>query len=391
MRPGNLLSRLGHGDRTAALLVAFVAVGLLASTCGPGGRGDELAAGTGGPMVAPDALAPDAPAAVRQRAFEQADANGDGTIGPDELDVFFAALARAPVEADQAATTVPDFVGPTEVLPPVDTDDPRLFAVGDSVLEASSPTLAHMLPSWDLAADARVGRRVPEGAAVIEERRPDIGDVAVIVLGHNYARGEGFAAQLNRIMRDLWSLDRVVWVTVAEFDAGPMEANAVIRAAPERWPNVVVADWAELAAANPGYLQADGVHLTASGVLALADLMARGVGPGPIPGVPGIVAVDVPLGPSTPTGPGPSPPTPTPEGPGGPPGPAPTSTTTRPSTSSTTTRPVATTTSPPTLPPVTTSPVTTAPVTTAPVTTAPVSGEPPTTGGPRSVDHPRSR
>src|SRR5690606_25553708 len=100
----------------------------------------------------------------------------------------------------------------------------------------------------------------------------------------------------------------------------------VIRSAPDRWPNLVVADWAALAAANPGYLQSDRVHLTGAGVLALADLMARGVGPGPLPGVPGIVTVDVPQGPGTPTGPVPTPSTRPPVDPGGPTGPVPTAT-----------------------------------------------------------------
>src|SRR5690606_1402465 len=250
---------------------------------------------------------------------------------PEELDAFFAALARAEREAAEAATatTVPPFVRPGEVMPAVDTDDPRLFVVGDSVLEASYPTMARMLPSWRVVADTRVGRRVPEGAGVVEERLDDIGDVAVVLLGHNYARGEGFEAQFNRIMRSFWHLERVVWVTVAEWDTGQLEVNTVIRSAPDRWPNVVVADWAALAAANPGYLQGDRVHLTSSGVLAIADLMARAVGPGPIPGVPGIVQVDVPAGPGGDSASGRPPAASDPVGPSGPIRP-PTPTTSRP-------------------------------------------------------------
>ncbi len=214
---------------------------------------------------------------------------------------FFAALAAeaAATEAADSAASAPSVpkVVPARsvVLPAVDTEDPRLFLVGDSVLEASAPTIEAMLPSWDVTADTRIGRRVPEGAEVIEERRDEIGDVAVIVLGHNYSLGEGFAGQYSRIMRQLWSLDRVVWVTVAEWSPGQREVNALIRQNAQIWPNVVVADWAQLAAANPGYLARDGVHLTGAGVVALADLAARAVGSGPRPG--GVVSVEVPVAP----------------------------------------------------------------------------------------------
>lgn len=374
VRLGALPSGGVHGDRLAVLLVGFVVAGLLATTCGPTTSGQQHAAGA--ELTAEDLadLAPEASDEVRQRALQLSDGDGNGIIDPDELDAFFAALARAERESAlaQTSTTVPAFVEPGEVMPAVDTDDPRLFVVGDSVLEASYPTLGSMLPSWELVPDTRVGRRVPEGAEVIEERGRDIGDVAVVVLGHNYSRGEGFEGQFNRIMRQLWRLDRVVWVTVAEWDTGQPEVNATIRSAPETWPNVVVADWAALAAANPGYLQGDRVHLTSTGVLALADLMARAVGPGPIPGVPGIVQVDVPLGPGSPsvddsTG---VPATPTSSVGSTPSGP-PRTTTTRPPAPITTvtTRPVSTTT-PPSVVTTMPSPTTEVPATTeAPPTT----------------------
>jgi hypothetical protein len=231
--------------------------------------------------------------------------------------------------------------------------------VGDSVLLASYPTVQRMLPSWHVDAEARVSRRPEEGAAIVEGRAGDLGDVAVIVLGHNYDPGEGFARDFGRIMSVLWRMERVVWVTPVEWSAGPREVNAVLRAAPETWPNVVVADWAALAAANPGYLVADGVHLSPSGVVALADLIARAVGPGPIPGVPGMVAVQVPAGPG-----------PDPVG-----GPRPTSSTTRPTRPSGPTS----TSAPPVTSTTTTAPTTSAPATTVTTTTVPVTTAPTTT------------
>jgi hypothetical protein len=290
-----------HGDRLADAVVAVLVAGLLLTTCGPT-AGDDFAAGSelsGGGDLAE--LAPEASPELRAEAFAASDKDGDGALDPDELDAFFAALLaaqrRADAERTGTTTTVPAFVPPGEIMPAVDTDDPTLFMVGDSVLQASYPTVQRMLPSWDVEADTRIGRRPDEGAAVVEDRSSDIGDVAVVLLGHNYASGEGFGEEFSRIMRELWHLARVVWVTVAEWSPAQREVNELLRAAPEVWPNIVVADWAELTAANPGYLTGDRVHLTGSGVLAIADLMARAVGPGPIEGVPGIVTVDVPEAP----------------------------------------------------------------------------------------------
>ncbi len=186
------------------------------------------------------------------------------------------------------------------VMPRLATADARLFMVGDSVLEATWPTAAALLPSWSVTADAEVGRRVPGGITTVDERRAEIGDVAVVVLGHNYLAGEGFEVQFARMMESLSGLARVVWVTPAEWSEGQDEVGSVIRLAPARFPNVVVADWAALAGENPGYLQGDGVHLTVAGVVALADLIARSVGPGPRDGVPGVLLVDVPPAPSPP-------------------------------------------------------------------------------------------
>jgi hypothetical protein len=303
------VQRAAHGDRLIALAVVVLVAAMLMTTCGPLSRVD----GAAGAPVDSDlaALAPEASPEALERALELSDRDGDGKVDPDELDAFFAALLRAErerkAEETGTTTTIPAFVPPGEVMPAVDTDNPTLFMVGDSVLEASYPTVQRMLPSWEVLGDTRVGRRPAEGAAVVEQRAGEIGDVAVVLLGHNYGLGERFGDDFSRIMRELWHLDRVVWVTVAEWSPGQREVNDLLRAAPEVWPNIVVADWAEVAAANPGYLTNDHVHLNPSGVLALSDLIARGVGPGPIDGVPGIVHVDVPAGPGGDSGAGATP------------------------------------------------------------------------------------
>lgn len=47
-------------------------------------------------------------------------------------------------------------------------------------------------------------------------------------------------------------------------------------------PNYVLADWAPFAR-TPGYAYSDGIHLQGTGRRALAELVARAVGPAPPP------------------------------------------------------------------------------------------------------------
>ena len=222
---------------------------------------------------------------------ELAGGSEDGDSDPD------GGIGEADDERDDPPQLVPDA---PEVMPAVDTSDPRLFMVGDSVLLASATTTEEMLPSWSVTADAEVGRGVPTGRSIVVERLSEIGDVAVVVLGHNYDKGGGFEDELERIMRYLGGLERVVWVTVAEWSPAQIEVNRAIRSAPRRYDNVVVADWEALTVENPGYLQSDDVHTSTAGTLALADLMARAVGPGPLDVHPKMVEVDVPLAPDLP-------------------------------------------------------------------------------------------
>jgi hypothetical protein len=54
------------------------------------------------------------------------------------------------------------------------------------------------------------------------------------------------------------------------------EVNGVLAAGVARYPNAVLADWASLEAANPGWVYADGTHLPIDGpgAQALAALVA---------------------------------------------------------------------------------------------------------------------
>ncbi len=181
------------------------------------------------------------------------------------------------------ATTTPPPPPPTTTVatttPPLPAGDNRVFVLGDSVLLGGQETVPAALTGWVVTYDAVGSRRLPQGIEVLRARRSEIGRVVVIQQGNNYIAGEGsFAAQIDQAMAVLAGVDRVVWLTVAEKWPSRVEINAAIRAAPQRWPQAVVADWAAMVAAHPEYAS-DMLHLTTSGRLAIARLIADHVGP----------------------------------------------------------------------------------------------------------------
>jgi lysophospholipase L1-like esterase len=163
--------------------------------------------------------------------------------------------------------------------PPLPPGDGTVYAVGDSVLLGTRDYLQTTLGGWDLRFDARVGRAFPEGIDLVHENRANIGQAAIIVLGHNYWGGGKIYGYLDQIMADMRDVQRVIFVTVAEWSPAQLEVNRAIRALPKTYPNVVVADWAAVLAADPQFLIPDHVHLTAAGNVALANLLAIMLGP----------------------------------------------------------------------------------------------------------------
>lgn len=162
--------------------------------------------------------------------------------------------------------------------PPLPAGDGTVYAVGDSVLLGASDYLHETLGGWDLRLDGKVGRRLPEGIDIVRENQKSLGQAVVIVLGHNDGGGSHIYGQLDELMSLLRNVERVVMVTVTEWTPGQAQINRAIRVLPKTYPNVVVAEWAGVVAANPDFL-VDNVHPNRAGKIALANLIAIMLGP----------------------------------------------------------------------------------------------------------------
>ena len=174
-------------------------------------------------------------------------------------------------------STIPPTTAPPTTARPPSTAGRSVFVLGDSALLGARETVPAALPGWQVVFDAVGSRRLPQAIEVLRARRSEIGAVAVIQQGNNYLESEGsFGAQIDEAMRVLDGVDRVVWLTVAEKWPSRVEINQQIRAAAGRWPQIVVAEWAPLIAAHPEYAE-DMLHLSASGRIAIAELIAGAV------------------------------------------------------------------------------------------------------------------
>lgn len=200
---------------------------------------------------------------------------------------------------------------------PISDGSNKVFVLGDSVILGAEANLPGALKGWDLTFDAKESRFIFKGLDELKSKvaeankkhdddqtqaeqrardagqpppkaTPDptpataLGRVVVIHLCTNYEATGAFAGWIDQYMNYLKDVDRVVWVTCVEWSNGQIEANKAMHAAEGKYPNIVVADWAPYAR-TPGYAYNDGIHLQGPGRQALADLVARAVGPVPAP------------------------------------------------------------------------------------------------------------
>jgi hypothetical protein len=149
----------------------------------------------------------------------------------------------------------------------------QVTAVGDSVMLDYADPLKTAIPG--VTVDASVSRQWSEGETILQSLKADgqLGGEVIVALGTN---GPITDADFDSMMAILGGASRVVFVNVRVDRTWQDPNNAVLANGATRYPNVVVADWASLAAQNPQWFGADGTHLAidGTGADALASLVA---------------------------------------------------------------------------------------------------------------------
>jgi hypothetical protein len=202
----------------------------------------------------------------------------------------------APTSTATTAITLPAVTAkpptPVSSFPDLGSDavltDNRVFMVGDSVLQSAAPGYGNQLRrvlgplGWRTTIDAVEGRPASGAVDVLRERRGDIGQVVVILIGNNYNGNEPeYGRNLDQMLTLLDGVDKIVMLTVEEYRPMQAEVNAEIRREAARNPRVVLVDWNAVAKTTPGVNRPDGLHLTNIGAGVLAATIADALGPAP--------------------------------------------------------------------------------------------------------------
>jgi len=193
---------------------------------------------------------------------------------PSSLSPFPTARPGIPVDQLPADSTVEAGI-----------TDNRLFLLGDSVMGTlrSGNTARNVLEplGWKVTLDAVDGRFADAAITVLRNRRHDIGQVVVILIGNNYGGNEELMGrQFDTMLSLLDGVPRIVFLTVEEYEAKQAEVNAELRRVAAD-PRVTLVDWNTIVKGTLGANRPDGLHLTPFGAGVLARTIADAVGPAP--------------------------------------------------------------------------------------------------------------
>ena len=199
------------------------------------------------------------------------------------------AISQSLVDAEDSTTDV--LTRPTVATQPVTTDPQsstsvapvpttlpaariEVLAIGDSVMLGAAPEMS----KYGITVDAKKSRPFKAALEIVNYVKSigALGDEVVIHLGTN----SGTTAEtMDAIFTALADVDRVVVLTNAVPNHKWEEGNnTLIRALPDKFPNVTVVDWKLLVDPNPDWVYDDGTHLRPRGQVAYTEAIMKALG-----------------------------------------------------------------------------------------------------------------
>lgn len=188
------------------------------------------------------------------------------------------ALSETPADAEAAQVQPENAEEATEAQPGAAEETPQPLSVtmvGDSVMLGASPSILGMLP--DCVIDAKVSRQFVQADEVLDslEAQGLLRQTVVMALGTNGA----FSVEKGQtLINRLGSGRTIYWVTVYGRELGwQEESNATIRQLAAQNENVHIIDWSQAVSGHPEWLCGDGIHLSAAGRDAYANIVLGGL------------------------------------------------------------------------------------------------------------------
>jgi hypothetical protein len=160
-----------------------------------------------------------------------------------------------------------------------------ITAIGDSVMSASAPALADVLPG--IYIDAKPSREMPAGLSVVRRLAASgkLRRVVVMGLGSNYIVT---TSQLQQLLQIIGPHRTLVLINTYVPDGWSKQVNATDAAFIRQHPKVVLADWYDTIKNRLNLLWPDQVHPIIPGTMVYARVVDQAVQatrqpPGPAP------------------------------------------------------------------------------------------------------------
>ncbi len=155
-----------------------------------------------------------------------------------------------------------------------------LLHFGDSLAVGTGIYLPSFLKGWAVTQSYDVSRHASSGPPGIRAFGNTLPRVIVVSLGANDSPSgvSAFEHDVEAVLRAAGSQRCVVWSTIVRPPYNGVSydgLNAVLRRLDARRRNLVVFDWAKLAARNPQWFGNDGVHPSATGYRIRASAIAH--------------------------------------------------------------------------------------------------------------------
>ena len=164
----------------------------------------------------------------------------------------------------------------------------RVFLLGDSVmagLHFSGAAQALLDTTYDATLDAKVCRTLrepscstrfdgqpPAALTVLRANAGRVGDALVMMAGYNDGNvGPGLDAIMAEA--DAQGIPHVLWLTYRNTTGRYSGSNATLWAKTADHPTLTVADWDAYSAGHGDWFGGDGLHLSGSGAMALAQFL----------------------------------------------------------------------------------------------------------------------
>ncbi|HET7726282.1 MAG TPA: acyltransferase family protein [Candidatus Limnocylindrales bacterium] len=193
----------------------------------------------------------------------------DDEVRPD-ASWGWAGLAGADPVASPSPQPSPDAAPSASAPPVVAAAQPRVFAVGDSVMLSALDQLRRRVKG--LQVDAEIGRFFTDAPAIVDRQRTagGLGDVVVIHLGNN---GPFYRRHFDAVMARLRDVPLVVFVNLKLPRDWEAHNNKLLEQAVRHHPNAILVDWHAVAAEHPEVFWQDGYHVRAEGGRLYAELL----------------------------------------------------------------------------------------------------------------------